>query len=351
MRYIISIFALILMLCACGKSDLLVPADQGSGPEVDLRGKKNDGGGGMTVTTDAASYILPWGAVSGGSVSSSGGGNNVTERGVCFSIDPDPTIDDVTVSSGSGAGTFTCVLSGLDNGTSYYARAYAIKLKNNGSTETTYGNEVTFETTEPIYGDSVTDIDGNVYSTIQIGTQWWMVENLKTTKYRDGTPIPNIVDDAAWESQTSGGYCDYDNDPENAASYGRIYNSAAASNPLIAPSGWHVPSISEFFTLGNYLGGGDIGGGRMKESGLSHWSSPNIGGDNSSGFSARGAGFRDNSGPFGGIGERCNFMTSYTGYQLFLLNHDSGSYGYASGTCVPSTICLNIGASVRLVKD
>jgi len=353
MKKFIGLIAIMLLFCACEKTDLLGPVDQSSDPEVNFRAKKNGGsdGGGMTVTTDEASYILPWGAVSGGAVSSSGGGNNVTERGVCFSTSPDPTVDDEKVASGSGSGAFTCVLSGLEIGTSYYARAYANKIKNNGSTETTYGNEVTFETTDPIYGEDVSDIDGNVYTTIKIGTQWWMVENLKTTKYRDGTPIPNIMDDAEWEGQTSGAYCDYDNDPDNSVVYGRLYNSYVASDPLLAPDGWHVPSIAEFFTLGDYLGGGDIAGGRMKEAGLTHWSAPNTGGDNSSGFTAVGAGKRLNNGLFGSMGNKNNFWTSYAGYQLVTLNYDSGSYGYASGTCVPATMCLTIGASVRLIKD
>lgn len=350
MKKLLSLFAITLIFCACNKTDLLAPIDEDINPEVTFRGKKGAGGG-MTVTTDEASYILPFGAVVGGSVSSGGGGNGVTERGVCFGTSTEPTTDDETAPSGSGSGNFTSVLSGLDSGMSYYARAYAIKIKNNGTITITYGNEVSFDTPAPIYGDDVTDIDGNIYTTIKIGTQWWMVENLKTTKYRDGTPIPNVSDDAEWESLSSGAYCNYDNDPDNSNGYGRLYNSNAASNSLIAPTGWHVPSLSEFFTLANYLGTGDIAGGRMKETGFNHWSEPNTGGDNSSGFNAVGAGKRLDNGIFGSLGNTNIFWTSYSGYKLFHLSHDSGSWGYASGTCVPASSCLNIGGSVRLIKD
>ena len=107
MKKILSFIAITALLFACSKTESILPSDQESALE---KGKPT-----LTVTTDAASYILPFGATSGGSVSSSGGGNKVTERGICFSTDPEPTIDDVedvTVPSGSGSGTFTCILPG-----------------------------------------------------------------------------------------------------------------------------------------------------------------------------------------------------------------------------------------------
>ena len=347
MKKIISCLALAIMLFACSKEEAVVPSNLES--SIETRG-------GLTVTTDEASYILPFGAISGGSVSQSGGGKNVTERGVCFSTIPNPTIDDETVPSGSGSGTFTSILSFLGSGTTYYVRAYANKTEKGkkgkeGSTTTTYGNEVSFTTPLPIYGEAVTDIDGNTYTTIKIGTQWWMVENLKTTTYRNDTPIEHITDNSDWEDATTGAYCDYDNHSANSDVYGRLYNSNAASNPLIAPDGWKVASLGDFFTLANYLGSDGIGGGRMKEAGFTHWSSPNTNGDNSSGFTAVGAGRRSTTGVFCCLGEKNNFWTSYSGYQLFLLDHDSGSWHYASGTCVPASICQNYGASIRCIKD
>jgi len=178
-----------VLLFACSKEESPAPSDQGFNPQSSLKGGKSS----LIVTTNPATSILSFTAVSGGSVSSGGGGNNVTERGVCFSTNPNPTINDSKVPSGSGPGNFTCILSGLSGSTSYYVRAYATK-----SAGTTYGNQISFTTASAnceIYG-TVTDYDGNVYTAITVGSQVWMLENLKTTHYRDGTPIPKVT--AGW---------------------------------------------------------------------------------------------------------------------------------------------------------
>ncbi len=342
MKKIISFIAITALLFACSKTD--IPSTQGI-TEIDSIDLENKGG--IIVTTSEATFILPFGAISGGNVSKQGGGNKVTERGVHFSTDPNLSIDVVTVVSGSGSGTFSSILSALTEGTTYYIRAYATRIKPN-NTITYYGDVLSFTTPTAIY-DTV-DYNGFTYNTIEIGSQVWMMENLRTTKYRDGvTPIPNVTDNSDWETTAEAAYCDYDNDSANSLIYGRLYNSYAASNPLIAPEGWHVPSLAEFFTLTDYLGG-EFAGGRMKEAGFTHWSSPNTGADNSSGFTAVGAGRRSFTGGFQSLGEKNNFWTSWTGYQLFLLDYDSGSWGYASGTC-SGDICHRYGASVRLVKD
>ena len=271
----------------------------------------------------------------------------MTERGVCFSTNSDPTIDDEKVISGSGSGTFTSILSWLDDDETYFVRAYANKTKK-GVITTTYGNEVSFTTPEAIYG--TVDYNGYTYHTIEIGTQVWMMENLRTTQYRDGTLIPNLIVNSEWETTDAGAYCDYDNDPLISDVYGRLYNSYAASNPLIAPDGgWRVPSLGDFFTLTNYLGV-EFAGGRMKEAGFTHWSSPNTGADNSSGFTAVGAGKRHYNGSFQSLGTINIFWTGSAGYQMFILNHDFGSYHYAQGSCADDA-CHRIGGSVRLVKD
>ena len=98
--------------------------------------------------------------------------------------------------------------------------------------------------------NAVKDIDGNVYHTVTIGTQVWMVENLKVTKYRDGTPIPNKTDATEWGSLTTGAYCDYDNTVSNSTIYGKLYNWYAVNDwRNIAPTGWHVPTDAEWTTL------------------------------------------------------------------------------------------------------
>ena len=134
---------------------------------------------------------------------------------------------------------------------------------------------------------TVTDFDGNVYNTVTIGTQVWVVENLKTTRYRNGDAIPNITDTTAWAAQTTGAYCWYNNDATANKDYGLLYNwYAVTDNRNIAPVGWHVPTDAEWTTLTDYLGGMTIAGGKMKETGTTHWYSPNAGATNSSGFTA-----------------------------------------------------------------
>jgi len=140
---------------------------------------------------------------------------------------------------------------------------------------------------------SVTDIDGNVYQTVKIGNQWWMMENLKVTSYRNGEAIPNVTDTTEWYNLTTGAYCYYDNDAYNTTIYGRLYNWYSINDSRsIAPTGWHVPTDEEWTTVINYLGGESVAGGKLKENGTTHWTSPNNGATNESGFSALPGGYR-----------------------------------------------------------
>lgn len=199
---------------------------------------------------------------------------------------------------------------------------------------------------------TVTDIDGNVYHTVTIKSQTWMVENLKVTHYNDGLndPIPNVTDNT-WGGLSSAAYCWYNNDITNKDPYGALYNWYAVNNPKLCPVGWHVPSDAEWATLISNLGGDSTSvGGYLKEAGTTHWLSPNTGADNSSGFTALPAG------------------SHYTN-NLFYLN---GKYGwYWSSTSSPSlpiaayheylqynskaiyrTIgSKSLGFSVRCIKD
>jgi uncharacterized protein (TIGR02145 family) len=128
---------------------------------------------------------------------------------------------------------------------------------------------------------TVTDIDGNVYHTVKIGNQIWMIENLKVTKYNDGTSIPNVTDNTIWGGLTTPGYCWYNNDTSYKEPYGALYNWYAVNTGKLAPAGWHVPTDAEWLTL---LSSED--GGTLKEIDFSHWNSPNTGATNSSGFTA-----------------------------------------------------------------
>jgi uncharacterized protein (TIGR02145 family) len=145
---------------------------------------------------------------------------------------------------------------------------------------------------------TVIDIDGNTYMTVKIGNQWWMAENLKVTHYRNGDPIPNVTNISQWSSLSTGAYCAYANNECNADTCGYLYNWYTVNDIRnIAPTGWHVPTDEEWKILEKYLGmsrseADDTGnrgtdeGGKLKETGLTHWNSPNTGATNETGFSA-----------------------------------------------------------------
>ncbi len=149
-------------------------------------------------------------------------------------------------------------------------------------------------TTPPIETSTITDIDGNVYQTVKIGAQWWMAENLKTRKFNDGSSILLITDDSMWCHISSPGFCYFNNDSITYKNeYGALYNKYAVLTGKLAPIGWHVPTNAEYQTLIDYLGGISVAGGKMKEIGTIHWSSPNAGADNSSGFTGLPGGIRE----------------------------------------------------------
>ena len=149
---------------------------------------------------------------------------------------------------------------------------------------------------------TVTDIDGNIYKTV-IGNQVWMAENLKTTHYNDGSSIPNITDNTEWTKLRNGAYCWYDNNIAYKSIYGALYNWYAVDTRKLAPTGWHLPTDTEWAKLTKYLGGRDIAGGELKEYGTSHWNSPNTGATNATGFSALPGGYRSYyNGSYDGLG-------------------------------------------------
>jgi uncharacterized protein (TIGR02145 family) len=201
---------------------------------------------------------------------------------------------------------------------------------------------------------TVTDKDGNVYHTVTIGTQVWMVENLKTTKYNDGTPIPLETDNIAWSKLTTPGYCWYANDAATyKTTYGALYNWYAVNTGKLAPTGWHVPTDAEWTTLTAYLGGEIFAGGKMKstgtiEAGTGLWYSPNVGATNESGFTAVPAGERDGSGTFNPIGyygtwwSSSEGFTDYAWYRRMFYDGSSASRFYYN---------MNYGFSVRCLRD
>jgi len=186
------------------------------------------------------------------------------------------------------------------------------------------------------------DIDGNIYNTVKIGDQWWTVQNLEVTHYRNGDAIPNVTDNNSWKSLTTGAFCNYNNDVNQTTVYGRMYNwYAVVDSRCLAPTGWHVPSDDEWKQLEIYIGihpqhadimaqwRGAPYGGRLKEAGTAHWNSPNTDANNKSGFSALPGGNRDYYGFFFNMGSEAYFWSSTEGSGDFawyrgLDNNDAG---------------------------
>jgi uncharacterized protein (TIGR02145 family) len=195
----------------------------------------------------------------------------------------------------------------------------------------------------------VTDIDGNVYHTVTIGTQVWLVENLKVTKYRNGDPIPSITGNSAWYNLTTCAYCIYEDNISIANTYGYLYNWYAVNdNRKIAPMGWHIPTDEEWTTLITYLGGDSVAGGKLKEAGTTHWHSPNEGATNMTGFKALPGGYRLGGGSFTLI-EGGGYWWSATEEDANYAKGLEMLYGYKS---VFSYIGpKGFGLSVRCIKD
>lgn len=197
---------------------------------------------------------------------------------------------------------------------------------------------------------TVVDIDGNVYHTVKIGKQVWMIENLKTTRYRNGDTIPNVTDIELWANLTTGAYCSYNNNDSNAAIYGHLYNWFAVNDQRdIAPKGWHIPTKKEWLTLVMYLGGDSIAGGKLKEKDTVFWYSPNAGATNEFGFTALPGGYRFHIGGFEGMGFYGVFWsaTESTATNAWSINFYT-MYGFVD---YDGTTNKNYGLSVRCIKD
>ena len=302
-----------------------------------------------TLTTMVASDITRSTATSGGIVMNDGG-TKVTARGICWRTATNPTTANNKTIDGNGTGSFTSDISLLTDYTTYWVRAYATT-----SVGTGYGNEISFMTLgigfnpNLTYG-TVTDIDGNTYKTITIGTQTWMAENLKTTKYRNGEIIANVKENPPWAALTAGAYCWYKNDSVvNKSVYGALYNwYAVADSRNIAPLGWHVPSNAEVAALSTFLGGENVAGGKLKEEGTIHFIISNYQATNSSGFSALPGGFRSNGGLF-------DYMTTagwwWTTSVFSTTNSTHFSVDSSNDDVYTSNSAKTTGLSVRCIKD
>jgi uncharacterized protein (TIGR02145 family) len=277
----------------------------------------------------------------GGSIFSSGS-SEIKVRGVCWSINEEPTINNSRTIDGSGSGEFVSKIIGLIPDRTYFIRAYATN-----DFGTAYGNELSITTSPP---DTVaTDSDGNIYHFITIGKQVWLKENLRTTKYADGSPVgttsPATIDIS---SEATPKYEWPSNGDESLASvYGRLYTGFAIEASQLCPTGWHIPTDDEWGILIDNLGGMNVTGGKLKEAGLEHWSEPNTHASDSTGFDARPAGLRNADGTFSMPGQNVYYWSSTPsnanlwGYSL---HFDDGSISRDRSS-------EKAALSVRCIKD
>ncbi|WNM19382.1 fibrobacter succinogenes major paralogous domain-containing protein [Flavobacterium capsici] len=255
------------------------------------------------VATTIATEVTTNSAKTGGNVTANGFAP-VTARGVVWTLDPDvPPTTDINLgitTNGSGIGPYVDILSNLTPNTTYHLRAYA-----KSSYGTGYGEIVTFTTSPLLYtvGIGVTDINGTAYNSVILNGQEWTTKNLSVTKYRNGDVIPQVQDATQWAALTTGAWCYYSYQTSNGTVYGKLYNWYAVNDPRgLAPTGWHIPTNSEWISLIDFLGGSQEAGGLLKEAGTSHWQSPNTNATNSSGITALPGGYCMANGSFSSLG-------------------------------------------------
>jgi uncharacterized protein (TIGR02145 family) len=287
------------------------------------------------LTTSAVTSIGSTSAVCGGNITSDGG-SSVTSRGVCWSTSDNPTTADHKTSDFTGTGNFASLISGLSPQTPYYVKAYATN-----SSGTAYG-EVRAFTTLPLEAGTVVDFDGNVYHTITIESQTWMVESLKVTHYRNGDTIAHGIGKKSENMITpQGQYWNYRNSDSLGKIYGRLYNNYAVTDPrFIAPLGWRVATDADWNELASKLQPDSTVGGKLKETGTKHWFSPNIGATNETGFTALpGGSYNPLTGSF-----------TFFGYGTSIWTSTEGSYNsYAFGRSILNNSgYLNRGESPKV---
>ena len=303
-----------------------------------------------TAYTDTVSYISQTWTTLNGIVTPGYLMTNVTfeydtSNAFSHSIAADPD----TI-SGKNSSKRSVEITGLTPGTKYY---YRVVAKN--SLGSSYGSERNFTTLSDYTKDiafnpdlpygNVTDIQGNSYKTIQIGTQTWMAENLATKSYNDGTLIPQVSNYSKWSALTTGGLSWYEN---VSTLFGALYNWHAVSSGKLCPAGWHVPSDDEWNTLISNTGGNNLAGSNLKESGTTHWLLPNSGANNSSGFTGVPGGYRFFSGSFSNAKRYGYWWTS---------TESSASNAYIRGLNYSYSYTDKLsfdkrsGASIRCVKD
>ena len=306
-----------------------------------------------TITTTSPSSVGTDSVVIGGNITNDGG-SSIVLRGVCYSTSPNPNMGNSRTEDGSGIGSFNTVLRGLTSSTMYYACSYA----KNSNGVVAYGNEVSFTTTASLPGvrcpgtPTVTDFDGNVYHTVQIGTQCWTQSNLRTSRYRNGDSIPTGLSNSAWTNALAGAYAVYENNLVNDSIYGKLYNHYAVTDSRgLCATGWRVPTDGDWLALETQLGGAFQAGGALKST-LTQpiqggWVFPNAGATNSTGFSGMPGGAAQGSVGYDLTSNGFWWSTSLSAPNLgWMMN-----LSYPNPYMVRNTYPRNNGFSIRCLKN
>ncbi|MBW7843819.1 MAG: fibrobacter succinogenes major paralogous domain-containing protein [Ignavibacterium sp.] len=258
-----------------------------------------------TIKTTEAKIIMHYSALAGGIITDIGD-VTITSKGICWSDSKSlPEISDNKITSSAAGNSYALHINCLKPGTTYYIRAFATNKAN-----TIYGNTITIKTLSDEDG-TVSDIEGNIYKTVKIGSQTWFVENLRISHYNNGDSIIS-TNNEIYEEVKPQYQWPANGDEELVDKYGRLYTWYVITDKRdICPCGWHVPSQEDFAELIEYLGG-DVEqiGAYLKESETKNWMAPNVGATNSSGFTAIPAGARDYTSAFVWFGKSASFWSS-----------------------------------------
>ena len=308
--------------------------------------------------TVSATSITTSAATSGGNITADGG-SSITARGVVWGTSSNPTVPSASsTSNGTGTGSFTSSITGLSAGTLYYVRSYATNTAG-----TSYGTQISFTTlaactcaSTATCPSDVTDREGNRYDVLTLGGQCWMKQNLKVTTLNDGTAIPvdagggttgNGSGYIGWRDKTMSAMTVYEHDANNIPIYGYLYNQYAVNDPKgLCPSGWRVPTDTEWTTLSTCLGGESVAGEKMKLAGTTYWM-PNYDANNCSDFSGYPGGFRRNDGLFYFKAQNAYFWTSTSAKNRAL----AGTTKNLSASNDANSYQQNVGLSVRCIKN
>lgn len=199
---------------------------------------------------------------------------------------------------------------------------------------------------------SISDFDGNVYTTVKINQQTWLGQNLIVSHFRNGDPIPQVSTDEEWEkagNDQKPAWCYYENSNDQGKVYGKLYNWYAVNDKRgLAPKGYHIPTDEEWKNMSSYLGGGEKAGGKLKEKGMTHWKIPNAAATNSSGWNGLPGGLNYSFGTFVGMGSTGYWWTSIENGDV---TANVYSLSFENSTLFDLFLNKGVGLSVRCIKD